>query len=102
MMDITITIKDGIKTLELNGRLDGVSSEEAAQKMLAEIDDNVNLVIDMTNCQYVSSAGLRVLLMVGKRIKMQSGTMKFINLCEEVEEVMEITGFGEIFKGFEN
>lgn len=56
----------------------------------------------MAECPYVSSAGLRTLLTIGKSVKLKKGQMHIINLVEEVKEVMEMTGFGNIFKEFEN
>ena len=55
----------------------------------------------MSECPYVSSAGLRTLLTIGKKVKINKGHMNIINLSEEVKDVMEMTGFGGIFKEFE-
>ena len=54
-----------------------------------------NLILDFKKLEYISSAGLRVLL--GAQKKMQKiGSMKLINVCEEVMEVFEMTGFADI------
>jgi anti-sigma B factor antagonist len=54
-----------------------------------------NLILDFKGLEYISSAGLRVLLSAQKKMQ-QIGKMKVINVCEEVMEVFEITGFADI------
>ena len=101
-MEIKISNNNEIKNIILIGNLDGNSSEQTANTIINEIYENIKLVIDMTMCTYVSSAGLRALLMIGKNVKMKSGTLKFLNLSDEVKDVMEMTGFLSIFMNFEN
>ena len=96
-MAITITVeKDNEKAvLKLDGRLDTVT----APSLEAEIDalgDNVkDLVLDMTKLEYISSAGLRVLLTAQKRFG-KIGSMKLTGVCDQVMEVLEMTGFADI------
>ncbi|MBO7297164.1 MAG: STAS domain-containing protein, partial [Clostridia bacterium] len=54
-----------------------------------------NLVLDMKKLEYISSAGLRVLLAAQKKM-LKIGSMKLINVCEDVMEVLEMTGFADI------
>ena len=80
-------------TIKLEGRLDTTTAPEL-DKFLTENLMNVNeLVIDCENLVYVSSAGLRVLLVAHKKMK---GSMKLTNVQELVMEVFEITGFADI------
>lgn len=101
-MEINIKDIDNKKYIKLVGDLDGVSSNDVTEKVLEVAKNNNNLVIDMSECPYVSSAGLRTLLTIGKSVKLKNGHMNIINLADEVKEVMEMTGFGNIFKEFEN
>ena len=101
-MEVSIKNVNNKKYIELKGKLDSNSSNDVTERILEIIKDNSDITIDMSECSYVSSAGLRTLLTRGKSIKMKSGHMNIINLAEEVKEVMEMTGFGNIFKGFEN
>ena len=89
------------KYIKLIGNLDGISSSDVTDKILKEIEGDNSIVIDMSDCPYVSSARLRTLLTIGKSIKMKNGSMHIINLVEEVKEIMDMTGFGNIFKSFE-
>ena len=60
-----------------------------------DIEDTKNLVLDLKSLEYISSAGLRVLLSAQKKMQ-KSGSMKVTNVCEEVMEVFEMTGFADI------
>lgn len=100
-MEINIKDMENKSYIELIGRLDGNSSNEVTDEVLEALDKNNNIVIDMSECPYVSSAGLRTLLTIGKKVKINKGHMNIINLSEEVKDVMEMTGFGGIFKEFE-
>ena len=60
-----------------------------------KISENTNLTLDLKGLEYISSAGLRVLLSAQKRMQ-TSGSMKLRNVCEEVMDVFEMTGFADI------
>ena len=84
-------------TLAPEGRLDTMSAP-AFEKEVGELLSGVSeLVLDMTNVEYVSSAGLRVILKIQK-VMFNQGKMKLINVNESVMEVFEITGFSNILK----
>lgn len=100
-MEINIKDMENKSYIELIGKLDGNCSNEVTDEVLEALDKNNNIVIDMSECPYVSSAGLRALLTIGKKVKIDKGHMSIINLSEEVKDVMDMTGFGGIFKEFE-
>lgn len=81
--------------LELEGRLD-TTTAPTLEAMIDGIEGVEELVFDLKNLEYISSAGLRVLLLTKK--KMDKVLAKFIvkNVCEAVMEVLEITGFNTI------
>ena len=94
---MTIEIKRNDKdiTIAVVGRLDTITAP-ALEKSIGEYIDGVNtLILDFEGLEYISSAGLRVLLGAQKKIA-KSGAMKLINVCEEVMEVLEMTGFADI------
>ena len=81
--------------IEIVGRLDTTTAPALDKTINEDIGDVKNLVLDVKNMEYISSAGLRVLL--GAQKKMQKiGSMKVVNVCEEVMEVFEMTGFADI------
>ena len=93
---MTIEIKKNEDTvIEIVGRLDTITAPALDKTINEDIGDTTSLVIDLKGVEYISSAGLRVLL--GAQKKMQKlGSMKVINVCEEVMEVFEMTGFADI------
>lgn len=81
--------------LKLEGRLDTTTAPEL-EKEIEGLDSSVkDLVFDMQNLEYVSSAGLRVILSAQKKMS-KVGSMKLTSVCESVMEVFEITGFADI------
>ena len=94
---MTIEIKKNAAetTIQIVGRLDTITAPVLDKTINEEIGDTKNLILDMKHLEYISSAGLRVLL--GAQKKMQKiGSMKVVNVCEEVMEVFEMTGFADI------
>jgi anti-sigma B factor antagonist len=94
---MTIEIKRTAEetTIEIVGRLDTTTAPELDKTINEDITDVKNLVLNFKGLEYISSAGLRVLL--GAQKKMQKiGTMKLINVREEVMEVFEMTGFADM------
>ena len=94
---MTIEIKKNNQEtiIEIVGRLDTITAPALDKTITEDIGDTRNLILDMKSLEYISSAGLRVLL--GAQKKMQKiGSMKVVNVCEEVMEVFEMTGFADI------
>lgn len=79
----------------LEGRLDTTTAPELEQELKSSLDGITDLTLDMTNLDYISSAGLRVLLSAHK-IMLKQGKMKVTNASEIVREVFEVTGFSDI------
>jgi anti-sigma B factor antagonist len=94
---MTIEIKRNAEEiiLQIAGRLDTTTAPALDKSILENINGIKSLVLDLKELEYISSAGLRVLLSAQKKMQ-QIGEMKVINVCEEVMEIFEITGFVEI------
>ena len=82
-------------TVQLEGRLDTVTAPELEASLENELDEVTVLVIDLGGLEYMSSAGLRVMLALQKRMAKQ-GTMKVIKVNDTIMEIFEITGFRDI------
>ena len=94
---MTIEIKKNQEEtiIEIVGRLDTITAPALDKTIHEDIGDTKKLVLDVKGLEYISSAGLRVLL--GAQKKMQKiGSMKVVHVCEEVMEVFEMTGFADI------
>ena len=81
--------------IEIVGRLDTITAPALDKTISEDIGDAKNLVLDVKDMEYISSAGLRVLLSAQKKMQ-KIGTMKVVNVREEVMEVFEMTGFADI------
>ena len=94
---MTIEIKKNVEEtiIEISGRLDTTTAPALDKTINENITGVKTLILDLKNLEYLSSAGLRVLLSAQK--KMQNvGVMKIINVCELVMDVFEMTGFADI------
>ena len=94
---MTLEIKNGAEEtiIEIAGRIDTITAPVLDKTINEDLADTKNLVLDMKGVEYISSAGLRVLLGAQKKMK-GSGSMKLTNVCEDVMEVLEMTGFADI------
>ena len=94
-MEITKNIQDHSASFVLSGRLDTLTSPQLEKELQEIPDDLKELVLDFGGVEYISSAGLRVLLSAQKVMARQGG-MKLIHVNEMVMEIFEVTGFSEI------
>ena len=94
---MTIDIKKNAAqtVIEIVGRLDTITAPALDKTINEDIGDTKNLVLDVKGMEYISSAGLRVLLSAQKKMQ-KIGSMKVVNVCAEVMEVFEMTGFADI------
>lgn len=81
--------------LALAGRLDTTTAPQLEAELNSSIEDVTELVLNFQELEYISSAGLRVLLSAQKTMNKQ-GTMKICNVCDDIMEVFDITGFSDI------
>lgn len=89
-------ISDGEKlTFKIEGRLDTNSSPKLEAELRQSVDCITELVFDFSEVEYISSAGLRVLL-AAQKVMNRRGSMKLTGVNDDVMEVFEITGFADI------
>lgn len=94
-MDIQKTLNGTTLEVKLDGRLDTTTSPKLEEELRDSVDGLTCLVLDFEKLEYISSAGLRVLLAMQKIMNKQ-GEMILKNVSETVMEVFEITGFSDI------
>ena len=94
-MEITKSIQDQSATLGLVGRLDTITAPRLEEELKEILSNVTELVLDFEKLEYISSAGLRVLLSAQKVMSRQ-GSMKLIHVNEAVMEIFEVTGFSDI------
>ena len=95
MLNIEKKAEEKNLTVTLEGRLDTTTAPELEEAIKESVDGVENLVFDFEKLEYISSAGLRVLLSTQKIMNKQ-GSMVVTNVANEIEEIFEVTGFSDI------
>ena len=94
-MTITKTLEEGKLTVKVEGRLDTTTAPELEEELKSAIDEANELIFDLEGLEYLSSAGLRILLASQKKMT-EKGGMKVTNVNDVIMEIFEITGFSDI------
>ena len=95
-MEYAFTHKDGLLVAKIAGRLDANSVPQLEGALNAELVHATDVVFDFEQLEFISSAGLRILLSTYKRVR-KSGTMRLVNVQENVLDVLRVSGFADIF-----
>ena len=88
--------ENGTLTFQIDERLDITGSEKVKKELYGLLDGVGKLELDLDGLDYVSSAGLRLLLIIKKKIDAKGGTMKLLNVSPEVMKIFQMTGFDRI------
>lgn len=96
-MNINITRDGNELTVELEGRLDTLTSPDLEEELEDKIEGIEKLVFDLGGLEYISSAGLRVLVGAAQAIDENDGNMVIRNLTVPVRDVFDVTGFSDAF-----
>ena len=100
-MEISSEFLNDVKVVRLEGNLDTNTSSSAQEFLNSAIDEGAaKIVVNFEKVDFVSSAGLRVLLATAKRLGSSGGTLRVCGLNETVSEVFEISGFSTILSVF--
>jgi len=95
MLNIMKNTENEALTIALEGRLDTTTAPQLESELKDELDGASQLTLDLEKLEYISSAGLRVLLSAQKKMNAQ-GEMKLIHVGETIMEIFEVTGFSDI------
>ena len=95
MLNITKSAADQALRVTLEGRLDTVTAPQLEEELRDALPGMTSLELDMEKLEYISSAGLRVLLSAQKVMNLQ-GEMKLLHVSDVVMEIFEVTGFTDI------
>ena len=94
-MTVNKNLKADTLSVAVEGRIDTTTAPELEKEIKASLDGVKSLVMDFAKVEYISSAGLRVLLSTQKIMNKQ-GEMKLINVNSDIMEIFEVTGFSDI------
>ena len=95
MLNMEKTLKNNELNIALEGRLDTTTAPELEKELQSSLDGVTELKLDFEKLEYISSAGLRVLLAAQKVMNKQGG-MKILHVGETIMEIFEVTGFTDI------
>lgn len=101
-MEITTTKHDEISVVALAGELNSQTSQLAQDRLTPLVEPNCKIVLDLGNVTYMSSAGLRTLLLLYRQINNAHGRVVLTNLTEMVHDTMQITGFLDFFEAYDS
>jgi anti-sigma B factor antagonist len=88
---------DGILTVRLEGSLDGKTAPEAREQLEGFLAGESKLILDLTNVDYLSSAGLRLLLVLYRELAARKGKLALLGVSQDIRTVMSHTGFLSFF-----
>jgi anti-sigma B factor antagonist len=100
-MNIELEEMDGVTVATLFGELDGRTAPLVQEKLMALPEPNGKALLDMSGVNYISSAGLRALLMLYRRMAANDGRVALVGLAENIKDVMVVTGFLEFFEDYD-
>jgi anti-sigma B factor antagonist len=96
-MNVTFKTVHDVFLIELQGSLDGKTAPEVQKQVIPAAESQNNVILDMTGVQYISSAGLRVLLILYRQLKSKGGRIALVGLTDEIKDVMSNTGLLNFF-----
>ena len=100
-MNIELEEIDGVSVATLFGELDGRTAPLVQEKLMALPSPGGKALLDMSGVAYISSAGLRALLMLYRRMAADNGRVALVGLTEAIKDVMTVTGFLEFFDDYD-
>lgn len=96
-MNITTQSEPGVTRVELEGSIDGKTAPQIREELSAALPEVRKLIIDMSGVHYLSSAGLRLLLLLYREITAREGKLVLVQVSPEIRTVMSHTGFLSFF-----
>ncbi|MEM7738200.1 MAG: STAS domain-containing protein [Deinococcota bacterium] len=96
-MTITTETVEDVVVATLSGDIDGKTAPDVQQQLVPMIEANSTLLLDMSGVSYMSSAGLRVMLLLYRQAASQDGSIALAGLSEDIQDVMSATGFLDFF-----
>lgn len=100
-MNIELEDRDDVTVATLFGELDSRTAPIVQEKLLLLPKSNGKALLDMSGVSYISSAGLRALLMLYRQMAAEDGRVALVGLAENIRDVMSVTGFLDFFDDYE-
>jgi len=95
-MNVSKTLENGKITIALDGRLDSTTSPQLQEVLIPAFDETKEVELDLTQLNYMSSAGIRILLMGLKTAQAKDASMVVSGVSQEIMEILEMTGLSDL------
>jgi anti-sigma B factor antagonist len=96
-MEINVKASGQVTVVELAGDIDSNTAPQAQERILPLLQPAVKILLDMSGVEYMSSAGLRMLLSMYRQVSRQNGGIVLVGLAEGIKDTMSVTGFLNFF-----
>ncbi|NCF65828.1 MAG: anti-sigma factor antagonist [Anaerolineaceae bacterium] len=100
-MEFQITEVDGVTIVAVSGELDGLTAPAMQDEILPLIHPGCKILLDMSGVSYISSVGLRALLLLYRKTEGNQGHIALSGLSEMIHDTMLITGFLDFFEAYD-
>ena len=97
-MIVGIRTKENVVIITIEGSIDSKTAGGLQEQIMEKVSETNNALLDFSQVDFVSSAGLRVLLMVYRQIKSKNGKVMLVGVSDEIKDVMSMTGFINFFR----
>lgn len=97
-MNVNINTNGNIVIISIEGSIDSKTAGELQSQIMGKVSESDNVLLNLTEVDFVSSAGLRVLLMIYRQIKSKNGKVILVGVSQEITDVMSMTGFINFFE----
>ncbi|MFH2142190.1 MAG: STAS domain-containing protein [Bacteroidota bacterium] len=101
-MNVNISTKDDIVIITIEGSIDSKTAGDLQSQIIGKVSESDKVMLVLSKVDFVSSAGLRILLMVYRQINAKNGKVVLVGVSEEIKDVMSMTGFINFFEISEN
>jgi anti-sigma B factor antagonist len=92
-MELNMKTVNHVTVVDIIGEVDGKTAQEIQEQMLPHIHADSKTLLDMSRVEYMSSAGLRMLLLIYRQIKGSAGRIVLVGVSDEIRDIMSATGF---------
>ncbi|PID56142.1 anti-sigma B factor antagonist [candidate division KSB3 bacterium] len=97
-MTCHISTDHHVSLIELAGDIDGKTAGEIQERIFPDVETASKILVNMHEVEYMSSAGLRMLLLLYRQVRKKSGQIALVGLSEDIKDIMSVTGFLEYFR----
>jgi len=97
-MNVTLHTTNNVLILTIQGSIDSKTAGDLQNQIMDSVADAKNIIMNLSAVEFLSSAGLRILLMVYRQLKARNGKIILVGVSEDIRDVMEMTGFINFFE----